>query len=105
MKKLMLTVAIVVGGMSTYALNSISTFDVVVSTITKEEFKEISFDQLTESIVTAFQKDYASATLNKAYVNSSEQYKLVVTVDEAEQTLYIDKDGNWLEETDIIVEE
>ena len=101
MKKLVLTVAILVGGMSTYALSNITLTDNVVNTINNEEFVEISSDKLTEAIVSAVQKDFPSAKLSKAYVNSNEQYKLELIVDEAQQTVYIDKDGNWLKESDI----
>ncbi|GAA3629040.1 hypothetical protein GCM10022397_13110 [Flavivirga jejuensis] len=66
-----------------------------------EEFKEISLDKLPEAVIKAVKKDFATATISKAYVNSSEQYKLLITVEKSESTFYIDKDGNWLEEDSI----
>lgn len=103
MKKLILSVAILTCGVSTFALsNNIVSNEAEVVTITmNEEFKEISLDKLSQAIVDSIKKDLPSATVSKAYVNESEQYKLLVTVDGKESILYIDKEGKWLNESDI----
>tara|TARA_R110002050_G_scaffold261556_1_gene401590 strand:- start:55071 stop:55388 length:318 start_codon:yes stop_codon:yes gene_type:complete len=101
MKKLILSVAILTCGMSTFALSNNIVPNAVITITMNEEFKEISLDKLPEAVIKAIKENFATATISKAYVNSSEQYKLVLTMDESESTLYIDKDGNWLEEGDI----
>ena len=92
MKKLILTVAIVASGFSTFALvnNSIQNETITVS-IT-DEFKEITLESLPASVTAAIAKDFATATLNKAYVDGSENYKLELTLDGTEHVVYADKD-------------
>lgn len=101
MKKLILAVAILAGGVSTFALSnnmlSTETIDIVMN----EEFKEIAVDKLPTAITDAVKKNFASATISKAYVNSSEQYKLVLAIDGGTETIYVDKEGKWLEESAI----
>ncbi|MDO6759681.1 hypothetical protein Q4566_05665 [Tamlana sp. 2_MG-2023] len=101
MKKLVLTVAIVASGLSTFALtNPIMNNDAEVVVI-NESFKEISVNQLPSAVVSAVKQNFASATISNAYVNSSEQYKLTISMDGSENTVYADKDGNWLKEGDV----
>ncbi|MBP0903734.1 hypothetical protein ACFSKN_04030 [Mariniflexile gromovii] len=98
MKKLILTVAILAGGMSTFAMSNPISPTNGIENVLNDEFKEITLDKLPAAIPTAVEKDFPSATISKAYVNSSEQYKLELTIDGATSTVYADKDGNWLEE-------
>ncbi|MFI0430184.1 hypothetical protein [Mariniflexile sp. HMF6888] len=99
MKKLILTVAILASGVSTFALSNNILPVETTSVVMNEEFKEIAIDKLPAAVTNAVEKDFASATINKAYVNSSEQYKLELTIDGSTSTVYADKDGNWLEES------
>ena len=101
MKKLILAVAIVASGFSTFALtvNPIQTEITAVSTT--EEFKEVALENVPAAVTAAVAKDFSTATLNKAYVNSSEQYKLEITMDGTDNVVYADKDGNWLKEADV----
>ncbi|WP_405294500.1 hypothetical protein [Algibacter sp. Ld11] len=101
MKKLILAVAIVASGFSTFALtvNPIQTEITAISTT--EEFKEVALENVPATVTAAVTKDFSTATLNKAYVNSSEQYKLEITMDGTDNVVYADKDGNWLKEADV----
>jgi hypothetical protein len=105
MKKLILAVAVAVvaSSFSTFALS----INPIQSEITKvsitEEFKEISLESLPAEVTAAVAKDFSTATISKAYVNSNEQYKLDITIDGTDSTVYADKDGNWLKETDVEV--
>lgn len=102
MKKLILTVAILASGVSIFALsNSISPVDEVISVVMNDKFKEIAVDKLPVAVTDAVTKDFASATISKAYVNEGEQYKLELTIDGSTSTVYADKDGNWLEESTV----
>jgi len=105
MKKLILAVAILASGFSTFALvnNPIENETITVSVA--DEFKEITLESLPETVTAAVAKDFATATLNKAYVNGNEQYKLEITIDDTENIAYIDKDGNWLKESDVMPKE
>jgi hypothetical protein len=101
MKKLILAVAIVASGFSTFALsiNPIQS-EVTVVSIT-EEFKEIALETVPTAVTAAVAKDFSTATISKAYVNSKEQYKLDINIDGTDNVVYADKDGNWLKPADI----
>jgi hypothetical protein len=101
MKKLILTVAILAGGMSTFAMpNTVSPVN-AIHVVVNDEFKEIAVDKLPAAVTSAVKNDFATATISKAYVNTSEQYKLELNLDGSTSTVYADKDGNWLEESAI----
>jgi hypothetical protein len=101
MKKLILTVAILASGVSIFALSNNMSPVEVVNVVMNEKFKEIAIEELPAAVTDAVTKDFASATISKAYVNESEQYKLELTIDGSTSTVYTDKDGNWLEESTV----
>ena len=101
MKKLILAVAIVASGLSTFAL-TVNPIQSEITTVSiSEEFKEVTLESLPAEVTAAVAKDFSTATLNKAYVNSSEQYKLEITMDGTDNVVYADKDGNWLQAKDV----
>ncbi|MWW24388.1 hypothetical protein [Algibacter lectus] len=101
MKKLILAVAIVASGLSTFAL-TVNPIQTEISTVSiSEEFKEIALESLPAEVTAAVAKDFSTATISKAYVNSSEQYKLEITMDGTDNVVYADKDGNWLKASDV----
>jgi len=105
MKKLILTVAIVASGFSTFALTNSPIHNETITVSIADEFKEVSLENLPETVTAAVAKDFATATLNKAHVNGNEQYKLDLTIDGTEHIAYVDKDGNWLKESDVMPKE
>jgi hypothetical protein len=101
MKKLILAVAIVASGLSTFAL-TVNPIQSEITTVSiSEEFKEVTLENVPTAVTDALAKDLSTATLNKAYVNSSEQYKLEITMDGTDNVVYADKDGNWLQAKDV----
>ena len=98
MKRVILTVAIVLGGLSTYATSafSMNTADAIMISV-QQEYKQIENDSLPQAIKDALAADFSTATLDTAYVNDAQEYKLEITVDGESSTLYADKDGNWIE--------
>ncbi|PQJ71776.1 hypothetical protein [Polaribacter butkevichii] len=110
MRKLILTVAVAVltGGVSISAFandNINNNSNSIVTVVMNDGFKEITVKELPEAVVTAILKDFKTATVTKVYVNGSEQYKIELTVDEAESVVYADKEGKWLKEEEVSVEE
>ena len=101
MKKLILAVAIVASGFSTFALTVNPIQSEITAVSITEEFKEVALENLPEAVTAAVAKDLSAATINKAYVNSSEQYKLEITMDGTDNVVYADKDGNWLQAKDV----
>ena len=98
MKKVFLTAAIILGGLTTYSTQAqVVTQEEEVVAVVQEEYKEVKADALPQQVKDALTIAYPTATLNKAYVNDKEEYKLEITVDEVASTVYADKDGNWIE--------
>lgn len=98
MKKVFLSAAIILGGLSSYAVTSVTAVqnDGIVVQV-QQEYKEIKVEELPQAVKDALARDFQTATLNKAYVNDEQEYKLDITVDGAASTLYADADGNWIE--------
>ncbi|WP_343328841.1 hypothetical protein [Polaribacter staleyi] len=110
MRKLILTVAVAIlsTGVSVSAFaneNMNNNSNPIINVIMNDGFKEISIKELPEAVVNAILKDFKTATVTKVYVNGSEQYKIELTVDEAESVVYADKVGKWLKEEEVSVEE
>lgn len=97
MKKIVLTAAVLLGGLSTFATSTIANnpTDAIVVSV-QEEYKEIKAEDLPQAVKDALKADFETATLDKAYVNDQEQYKLDITIDGATSSVYADKDGNWI---------
>ena len=94
MKKLILAVAIVLGSFS--AIATTMPVSNTEKTIYVQDFKEIKAEELPEAVKTALKTSYPDATLDKAYVNSSKEYKLDITVGDQKATVYADANGNWI---------
>ncbi|MDX6747453.1 hypothetical protein SHK09_11665 [Polaribacter sp. PL03] len=103
MRKLILTltVAILSSGVSISAANINNNSEEIITVVVKDDFKEITLKELPEAVTKAILKDYATATIAKAYVNESKQYKITLTVDETESVVYADKEGKWLKEGEV----
>ena len=109
MRKLVLTltVAVLTSGATVFAANDINTnnVDEIVVVVSNDDFKEISVKELPAAVSSAIVKDFGTATAIKAYVNGSEQYKFELTLNGEEKVVYADKEGNWLEEADVVTAE
>ncbi|MGY5353418.1 hypothetical protein [Wenyingzhuangia sp. IMCC45467] len=97
MKKVILSIAILASGMSTYAITTNVAPITAINIVMNQGFTEIAVDKLPEVITNAVKKDFEGATIDKAYVNASEQYKLELSIEGAKSTVYADKEGNWVE--------
>ncbi|NIJ45476.1 hypothetical protein FHR24_001944 [Wenyingzhuangia heitensis] len=99
MKKIILSIAILASGVSTYAMSNNITPATSITITMNDEFTEVSVDELPAAVTSAVEKDFPTSTISKAYANTNGQYKLELTADSATNTVYIDKNGNWLEES------
>jgi len=62
------------------------------------EFSEVGAEELPESVTAAVSKNYPTASIDKAYVNDANQFKLEVSLEDGTAgTLYADENGNWIE--------
>ncbi len=65
---------------------------------TQGDFAEVTAEELPESVTSAVSKNYPTASIDKAYVNEANQYKLEVSLEDGTAgTLYADENGNWIE--------
>ncbi len=100
MKKILFVFALSLGSLTAFAQEGEVTQEAAAEVaVVQDDYTAIEISELPEAVSNAVATDYPAATIEKAYVNKEEQYKLeVVLEDGSEETLYADKDGNWIEQ-------
>jgi|SRR5690554_266233 len=117
MKRLILSTAIVLGGLvavtaqtdkETTAMNEPTTVEAQVenrliaakdadaSTLAEavQDYREVSLSEVPQTVKDAVAKSYNGATISKAYVNAQGEYKLKLTTADSKQTVVmVDKNG------------
>ncbi|WP_035653201.1 hypothetical protein [Flavobacterium sp. ASV13] len=98
MKKLFLSAAIVLGGLTSFASTSTSQIsNSIVKTVSiQDEYTEIKLEEVPTAVTDALKKAYPDAVLSKAYKNAASQYKLDVTVGDKVGSVYANADGTWV---------
>lgn len=96
MKKLILSVAIVLGSLSSFATTTPVINSEIKTVPVQEEFTEIKAEEVPDAVKTALKTSYPDATLEKAYVNANKEYKLEIAVGDQKATVYADANGNWI---------
>ena len=101
MKKVFLTAAVILGGLSSYAIQAVSLYQVDEIVMVKEGFRQIKISELPKAVLEALATDFNTATLERAYENANQEYKLHISVQEVTsavhaEMVYVDKDGNWI---------
>ncbi|OXA68413.1 hypothetical protein B0A67_20750 [Flavobacterium aquidurense] len=94
MKKLILSAAILLGGVSMQAGNVAVTSSMVQSVNIQDDYKEV--DAVPAAIKTALDEAYPGVKLDKAYVNDKKEYKIEITVRGEKSTVYTDATGKIL---------
>ena len=114
MKKVILAIALVVGGLTTYAQETetdkedMNATSVETEATVEEEaaataqdqdtYQEIAVEELPEAVSAAVEKSYPTASIDKAYINDEQQYKLQVSLNDGTVgTLFADAEGNWID--------
>ncbi|MDX1362673.1 MAG: hypothetical protein R3243_00600 [Arenibacter latericius] len=102
MKKILFVAVLSLGSLTAFAQEGEGVTQEVATevAVAQDDFTAIDIEasELPEAVSTALATDHPSATINKAYVNKEEQYKLEVALEDGtEATLYADKEGNWIE--------
>ena len=83
MKKLILSAAIVLGGLTAPSLSA-----------AVQDFKEVKLSDLPQSVKDAIEDEFNDATISKAYVNSKGDYKLQLSTEEQDNlTVYTNAKG------------
>lgn len=97
MKKLILSAALVLGSLTTFAQEATTTAaKTAPQETTQTAYKEITSAEVPEAVKTALTKAYPTATIDKAFVNDLKEYKLEVTVGDKKGSLFADEKGNWI---------
>jgi len=94
MKKLILSAAIVLGGLSMQAGNTVVTNSMISSINIQDEYKEI--DAVPAAIKTSLDNAYPGVKLEKAYVNAKKEYKIEISVRDVKSVVYTDEKGTIL---------
>lgn len=72
--------------------------EVAVDTQIQDKFVSIENADVPVAIQKAMATDFEGATLTKAFVNSKNEFKLmIVTAADAEKTVYATEKGEWIE--------
>ncbi|MGO3181469.1 MAG: hypothetical protein ACTIJ9_01420 [Aequorivita sp.] len=114
MKKLILSAAVVLGGLTAVtaqtskeamALNTPQTVaetqvESQPNTVNENEdtpvqdYKEVKASEVPQPVLEALAQNYSGATISKAYINAQGEYKLeLATVDNDSKTVYINGNG------------
>ncbi len=100
MKKLIFPLVVSFVGLTAIAQTTVSEIDneEIAVEVTVQDFEEISVADLPEAVAAAVAKDYPTASIDKAYKNESNQFKLELSLqDGTSGTVYADAEGNWIE--------
>jgi hypothetical protein len=102
MKKLFFVLALSLGSLTAFAQDTeveAQEEATEVAAPAQDDFSEIAVEELPEAVTAAVEKNYPTASINKAYVNESKQFKLEVSLEDGTAgTLYADENGNWIEQ-------
>ncbi len=99
MKKLILSVALLLGSFVTFAQTDAKTVAQSATETakpTQEKFKEVKAEEVPEAVSKSLAKAYPEATVSKAYVNDKKEYKLDIAVGDQKATVFADATGNWI---------
>jgi hypothetical protein len=95
MKKLILSAAIILGGISAQAATNLKPATIFHSVTTiQAEFTEITADAVPDAVKSTIEKSFPSAKLEKAYKNEKNEYKLDISMGDKKYTILTDASGN-----------
>lgn len=94
MKKLILSAAIVLGGLSVQAANPVVKTSTIQSVIVQDEFTEIGADAVPAAVKSTIEKSFPNTKLEKAYKSEKNEYKLEISSGDKKYTVYTDASGN-----------
>ena len=95
MKTLILSAALFVGSLTSFANTTILNTTEIIK-IVQEVYTEITSDKLPETVLTALKTSYPDASIDKAYVNKKNEYKIEISVGDQKAAVFADANGNWI---------
>jgi len=94
MKKLILSAAIILGGLSIQAANPVVKASMTQSMIIQDEFTEVGLDAVPAAVKSTVEKSFPKTKLEKAYKNEKNEYKLEISNGDKKYTIFSDASGN-----------
>lgn len=98
MKKLILSAAILLGSLSTFAAITPIQKSAVKEITIAGEYTEIKITDLPAVIAESLKKSHPNAVITKAYVSESKQFKLELATGDKSETVLTDAKGTIVKE-------
>ncbi len=90
--------AMAIGSLGTVSASTPIFHDGIMEFVIAQDFTQIKVTELPNAITDAVTKDYPDVTIDKAFIDGEEKYKLEVTQEDGTSLeLYSDAHGNWIE--------
>jgi hypothetical protein len=94
MKKLILSAAIILGGLSLQAATPSQSNSVVKSVNIQDEYTEVAADAVPAAVKSTIEKSFVGSKLEKAWKNAKDEYKLEISKEGKKYTFFTDASGN-----------
>lgn len=94
MKKLILSAAIILGGLSLQAATPSQSNSVVKSVNVQDEYTEVAADAVPAAVKSTIEKSFVGSKLEKAWKNAKDEYKLEISKEGKKYTFFTDASGN-----------
>ncbi|MDR6762964.1 hypothetical protein J2Y38_003182 [Flavobacterium sp. 2755] len=94
MKKLILSAAIILGGLSLQAAAPSQSNSVVKSVNIQDEYTEVAADAVPAAVKSTIEKSFVGSKLEKAWKNAKDEYKLEISKEGKKYTFFTDASGN-----------
>ncbi|EIA09237.1 hypothetical protein [Flavobacterium frigoris] len=98
MKKLVLSVAVLLGSLSTFAAIAPVQNSVLKVITIADEYTEIKIEELPVAVTDALRTAYPDAVISKAFVNENKEYRIDIKTGDQEGSLFADAKGKWIQQ-------
>lgn len=94
MKKLILSAAIILGGLSVQAAIPAVSNSIFSLVTIQDEYTEVAADAIPAAVKSTAVKSFPNTKLEKAYKNEKNEYKLEISSGDKKYTVFTDASGN-----------
>ncbi|WP_281231630.1 hypothetical protein [Flavobacterium gelatinilyticum] len=94
MKKLILSAAIILGGLSVHAAVPSESVLMTQSVNIQDAYTEVAADAVPAAVKSTVEKSFPGTKLEKAYKNDKDEYKLEISSGDKKYTVFTDASGN-----------
>lgn len=94
MKKLILSAAIILGGLSIQAAVPSESTSIIASVSIQDGYTEVSADAVPAAVKSTIEKSFVGSKLEKAWKNAKDEYKLEISKEGKKYTFFTDASGN-----------